>query len=114
MSFPWPSAISCSESEDCITSATSSSIINIRLLQLGDSALPIGGYSHSWGLEAAIDQGQVRDPASLERWLASWLEHILAPAEGVVVAAVTRAAREEHWGEVVRANVLLAASLTPP
>src|SRR4051812_4217026 len=49
--------------------------MNLRLLQLGDSALPIGGYSHSWGLEAAVQRGGVRDAATLERWLASWLEY---------------------------------------
>lgn len=88
--------------------------MNLRLLQLGDSALPIGGYSHSWGLEAAIEQGLVRDAVSLENWLSCWLEHSLAPSEGVLVAAVTRAASCEKWGEVARANGLLGASLTPP
>jgi urease accessory protein len=88
--------------------------MNLRLLQLGDSALPIGGYSHSWGLEAAIDQDSVRDAAGLERWLSCWLDHTLAPCEGILVAAVTRAASSENWREVVRANVLFAANITPP
>ena len=35
--------------------------MNLSLLQLGDSALPIGGYSQSWGLEAAIDRGLTPD-----------------------------------------------------
>ena len=47
--------------------------MNLRLLQLGDSALPIGGYSHSWGLEAAIDRGLVRDAQSLETGRRLWL-----------------------------------------
>jgi urease accessory protein len=88
--------------------------MNLRLLQLGDSALPIGGYSHSWGLEAAIDQGTVRDAVSLETWLLCWLDYSLAPYEGILVAAVTRAAAHGDWSEVVRANDLLGASLTPP
>jgi urease accessory protein len=88
--------------------------MNLRLLQLGDSALPIGGYSHSWGLEAAIERGLVRDPAGLERWTRDWLRHSVAPAEGVVVAAVCRAGKAEDWDIIRRANELLGASLAPP
>lgn len=88
--------------------------MNLRLLQLGDSALPIGGYSHSWGLEAAIANDLVRDPPGLERWVRCWLRHAVGPAEGVVVAAVCRAVIGGDWPTVVRANGLLWASLTPP
>ncbi len=87
--------------------------MNLALLQLGDSALPIGGYSHSWGLEAAIDRGAVRDAASLERWVRLWLRHSLGPCEGVVVAAVCRAAVAGDWRSVMAANDLLDASLAP-
>jgi urease accessory protein len=88
--------------------------MNLRLLQLGDSALPIGGYSHSWGLEAAIDQGVVHDAASLEQWGRLWLKHSIGPLEGVVVAAVCRAADRGDWPPALRANDLLWASLLPP
>jgi urease accessory protein len=81
--------------------------MNLRLLQLGDSALPIGGYSHSWGLEAAIDRGDVRDPPTLERWVRLWLRDSFGPCEGVVVAAVCRGAAAAD------ANDLLEASIVP-
>src|SRR5437763_11871782 len=87
--------------------------MNLRLLQLGDSALPIGGYSHSWGLEAAVEQGLVRDAAALEEWARLWLRYSVAPCEGVVVAAVCRAAQANDFDLVRRANELLWASLTP-
>ena len=45
-----------------------------RLLQLSSQALPIGGYSHSQGLEAAIDQRVVTDEGSLLRWISDVLE----------------------------------------
>ena len=88
--------------------------MNLRLLQLGDSALPIGGYSHSWGLEAAVDGGMVRTPQELERWTRCWLRHAAGPFEGVVVAAVCRAVAAADWPSVRRANDLLWAGLTPP
>jgi urease accessory protein len=88
--------------------------MNLGLLQLGDSALPIGGYSHSWGLEAAVERGIVRDPAGLERWVRGWLRHNVGPLEGVVVAASCRAAARQDWGTVLEANELVAISLVPP
>ena len=61
--------------------------MNLRLLQIADSALPISGYTHSWGLEAAIARGLVHDPESLERWTRRWLRTSLGPLEGVLVAS---------------------------
>src|SRR5438270_4804877 len=81
--------------------------MNLRLPQLGDSALPIGGYSHSWGLEAAVDRGLVRDAASLETWVRCWPRHALGPLEGVVVAAVSAAIGRGEVTMVGRANELL-------
>src|SRR5438309_1428027 len=88
--------------------------MNLRLLQLGDSALPIGGYSQSWGLEAAIERGLVHDAASLETWVSAWLRHAVAPLEGIVVAAVCRASSQGNWSRVSEANELLEAALTSP
>jgi urease accessory protein len=88
--------------------------MNLSLLQLGDSALPIGGYSHSWGLEAAIDAGQVQDAWTLERWVRCWLHESLGPLEGTVVAAVCRAAAAGDSRAAFQANEWLWASLTPP
>src|SRR3954465_7571463 len=88
--------------------------MNLRLLQLGDSALPIGGYSHSWGLEAAVARGLVVDPPTLEGWLLSWLQNATGPCEGVIVAAVARALAKGEWGVAAEANELLIASLAPP
>jgi urease accessory protein len=88
--------------------------MNLRLLQLGDSALPIGGYSHSWGLEAAVDQGRVTDAASLEDWIRLWLRHALGPCEGIAVAATCRAAARHDWTSARKANELLWCSLAPP
>ena len=88
--------------------------MNLHLLQLGDSALPIGGYSHSWGLEAAIEQGIVRDAGSLEQWVRRWIRDTVGPFEGVLVAAACRAAQADDWSAVLWCNDLLRAGLVPP
>src|SRR6266849_4533447 len=87
--------------------------MNLHLLQLGDSALPIGGYSHSWGLEAVIDRGLVRDAIGLESWVRSWLHQVVGPLEGIIVAVVCRAGQEKNWPTVRHASDILQASLTP-
>ena len=89
-------------------------MLNLRLLQLGDSALPVGGYTHSWGLEVAISRERVYDAASLESWTTDWLKRCVGPFDGVVVAAVCRAVTDGCWEDVARANELVTASLAPP
>ena len=44
-----------------------------RALQLASQALPIGGYSHSQGLESAIESGMVTNEASALRWISDVL-----------------------------------------
>jgi urease accessory protein len=88
--------------------------MNLRLLQLCDSALPIGGYTHSWGLEAAIAAGQVHDIHTLEAWTDSWLQFTLGPQEGVVVVACCKAAQARGAAVLSRANEILEAGVTPP
>ncbi len=43
-------------------------------LQLASPSLPVGAFSHSLGLEAALDAGFVRDAASAERFIGDTLE----------------------------------------
>jgi urease accessory protein len=88
--------------------------MNVRLLQITDSALPISGYTHSWGLEAAISNKMVHDPETLERWVRQWIRTSLAPLEGVMVASSCRIAREGTPHEVLTLNRMLEASIVPP
>jgi urease accessory protein len=88
--------------------------MNLQLLQISDSALPIGGYTHSWGLEAAIARGLVSDSESLERWTSLWLRASLGPLEGVLVRCAFQAVRLDHPNSLASLNQLAEASIVAP
>jgi urease accessory protein len=52
-----------------------------RLLQLASPTLPVGAYSYSQGLEAAIEAGIVKDAASAGGWIGDVLELSVARME---------------------------------
>jgi urease accessory protein len=53
----------------------------VRLLQLASPALPVGAYSYSQGLEAAIEHGIVRDEATALAWIGDVLALCVATME---------------------------------
>jgi len=53
----------------------------LQLLWLASPALPVGGFSYSEGLEAAIEAGTVHHEASAQAWLLDQLELGLARSE---------------------------------
>jgi urease accessory protein len=56
-----------------------------RLLQLASPTLPVGAYSYSQGLEAAIEAGIVKDAASAEAWIADVLEFSVGRMEAPIL-----------------------------
>lgn len=77
----------------------------LHLLQLASPSLPIGAYSYSQGLEAALEAGIVSDEASARAWIADQLMHIVARFEAPVFRrllqafAARDAAAVAHWNE---------------
>lgn len=53
----------------------------MRLLQLASPALPVGAYSYSQGLEAAIEAGVVTDAPTAEQWIGDVLQFAIARME---------------------------------
>jgi urease accessory protein len=58
-----------------------------RLLQLASPTLPVGAYSYSQGLEAAIEAGVVKDASTAQTWIADVLELSVARMEAQVLRA---------------------------
>lgn len=58
----------------------------LALMQLSDSALPIGRYAHAMGLERLLRDGRVSAPAALREMIVSALIHGAARADGAATA----------------------------
>ena len=62
----------------------------LQLIWLASPALPVGGFSYSEGLEAAVDAGIVTDEASAAGWLAAQLHLAQSRSDmGVAAEAIT-------------------------
>jgi len=81
-----------------------------RLLQLASPALPVGAYSYSQGIEAAVEAGIVRDAAGARRWIEDVLELSVARMEAPLLLRLIDAwragdaARAERWNGVFLAS----------
>ncbi len=67
----------------------------LQLMWLASPALPIGGFSYSEGLEAAIDAGLVHDEASAADWLVHQLHLTQSRSDIAVIAQAIPAWRAD-------------------
>jgi urease accessory protein len=79
-----------------------------RLLQFGDSMLPIGGFSFSGGLESAIQKGVVTDVASLGEFTRTAVEQA-ARGDGIAIVCAHRAALVGEIEELLRIDARVYA-----
>jgi urease accessory protein len=76
----------------------------LRLMWLASPALPVGGFSYSDGLEAAVEAGCAADEAGTGVWLSDQLHLVVARADLPLVAAATEAWRRDDRAEVEALN----------
>lgn len=75
----------------------------LHLLQLASPSLPIGAYSYSQGLEAAIESKLVSDAASARCWIVDMLHHVVARCEAPILWRLLQAFTQQdadaiaHW-----------------
>lgn len=80
--------------------ATATDAALLQLIWLASPALPVGGFSYSEGLEAAIEAGLVTDGPTAAGWLADQLHLSLARADLAVLARAVAAWRAGDAGRV--------------
>ena len=76
----------------------------LQLIWLASPALPIGGFSYSEGLEAAVDRAGVVDEAAARAWLLDQLQLSLARADLAVVSKAIAAWRRRDLDRVNELN----------
>ena len=81
-----------------------------RLLQLASPALPVGAYSYSQGLEAAVEAQVVTDSESAGRWIGDALTLSLAKFEAPAWCRLYSAWQARDFDEVRRLNGLFGAT----
>ncbi|ALE07749.1 urease accessory protein UreF [Arthrobacter sp. ERGS1:01] len=82
----------------------------LPLLQLSDSALPTGAFSHSLGLESYLHRGLVRDEATFADWLTQFIRIQLVHSDGL---AIRFALEADTTAELFRVDRALHASALP-
>jgi urease accessory protein len=88
-----------------MTTTTPEAAALYRLLAWLSPSYPVGAYSHSHGLEWAVEVGLVRDRAGLVAWLATVLRHGGGWLDAVLLAhghAAAAAQDEAGWRELRR------------
>jgi urease accessory protein len=76
----------------------------MRILQFGDSMVPVGAFSFSNALEAAVQSGLVDDLATLRQFVKTATEEA-ATGDGVAVLAAFRAALQDDLAGVIAADL---------
>jgi len=76
----------------------------LELMQLASPALPVGGFSYSEGLEAAVEAGLVRDEAQAGNWLVDQLQLSLERADLAVLAQALPAWQAHDLARIAELN----------
>jgi urease accessory protein len=79
------------------------------LLQLCDTALPIGAFAFSNGLETYTQQGLMPEVVTVQKWLETILHHTVHGSHLLPVALAYRATAAADWGRLERLDQQLTA-----
>lgn len=73
----------------------------LSLLQLSDTALPIGGFSHSAGLETYVQQGLVQDKCTAEAFVTEMLSRSIHFTDAAFLSLAYDAKKANNLAEII-------------
>ena len=85
----------------------------LRLLHIADATLPIGGFSHSSGLETYVQKELVIDFESAQSFIREMLSENIYYNDGAYVVAAFRAAKQENYQRLIELDEHCQASKIP-
>ena len=91
-----------------MSDARAADAVLLQLMWLASPALPVGGFSYSEGLEAAVDGGRVTGEASALAWLANQMALAPARADLPVLAQAHLAWQRHDLARVAALNDFVA------
>ncbi|AUT02755.1 urease accessory protein UreF [Nostoc sp. CENA543] len=82
----------------------------LHLLQIASSALPVGAYSYSEGLETLVENGTITDQESLQHWLEAELRYGAIRLETAMIVRIYEAVNQGDLEKLRYWNLWLSAA----
>jgi urease accessory protein len=95
--------------DDVPASSSDQGSIPLHLLRLVSQGLPVGGFSYSRGLEAAVHAGWVTDEVAARDWILGTLRANVAQLDGALFWRMALALEDGDQERFLMANAWLAA-----
>lgn len=87
--------------------------IPLILLQINDALFPIGGYTHSYGLETYIQKGIVGDMAAAREYVQHMVRYNLKYTELLALRLAFEYGTAENLAEIMRVEEMVTAGKAP-